>query len=78
VSARSWEAGFTRLMRHGVHGIIKQPRTDMMMAVLTALSLPLHAREGRADPARSVSRPTRPLEPPGRRCGCWPMSLISF
>jgi hypothetical protein len=26
---------------------------------LTALSLPFHAREGRADPARSVSRPTR-------------------
>jgi hypothetical protein len=36
--------------------------------VLTALSLPFHAREGRTDP----------LEPPGRRYGCWPMSLIFF
>ena len=34
------------------------------------------AREGHADAANSVSRPTRvqtdPLAPPGRGCGCWP------
>jgi hypothetical protein len=45
--------------------------------LLTALSLSFRAREGRADPARSVGK-TDPLEPPGRRCGCWPMSPISF
>jgi hypothetical protein len=45
--------------------------------LLTALSLTSRAREGRADPARSVGK-IDPLEPPGRRCGCWPMSPISF
>jgi hypothetical protein len=42
-----------------------------------SLSLTSRAREGRADPARSVGK-IDPLEPPGRRCGCWPMSPISL
>jgi hypothetical protein len=25
-----------------------------------------------------LGQQTDPLEPPGRRCGCWPMSPISF
>jgi hypothetical protein len=25
-----------------------------------------------------IAGSTIPLEPPGRRCGCWPMSPISF
>jgi hypothetical protein len=31
------------------------------------------AREGRADTMGELGRQTDPLEPPGRRCGCWPL-----
>ena len=42
----------------------------------------IRARARRSRATRSASRATRdqsdPLAPPGRRCGCWPASAISF
>jgi hypothetical protein len=52
-----------------------------------AFLLFIHCSRARG-PRRGVSRPTRrrrrcadatdPIEPPGRRCGCWPTLLIPF
>ena len=46
------------------------PRVDQLR--------PTHAREARADTMSELGQQTDPLEPPGRCCGCWPTSPISF
>jgi hypothetical protein len=45
---------------------------------LTIVIAYTRARAGRGADSSELGQQTDPLEPPGRRCGCWPTSPILF
>jgi hypothetical protein len=79
------KAQINKTDRNDARGMAQMMRVGLYRPVheeLLILAAPSRARGARAGRPRRIGRgcaeqPDR-LEPPGRRCGCWPTSPIPF